>query len=46
MANSVDTDQTDENGKQSRPWLYYLERMAKSVDPDQTAENGKQGKPW
>ena len=39
MANSVDNDQTSENGE------YYilirLLRMTNSVDPDQTAENDK-----
>ena len=58
MANSVDPDQTADNGEQSRPdqtakkgkqfrpWLYYLEWMANSVDPDQNATNGKYCRPW
>ena len=50
MANNVDPDHTDENGKHFRPksdweWkmvqkLIRLLKIANSVDPDQTDENG------
>ena len=54
MANTVDSDQAVENGKNVDPdqtvtendsenlTLITLLRMAGSVDSDQTAENGKQ----